>query len=171
MKQECELVFPSFLQFQDDIKRYIEKRLGDKSLAEDMTNDLAIKLWDTCEKLPDVKNTKAWLFRITNNMIYDHYRAISREKTKEQFTDRATDSEDGNEKEMNEIIENCLVSLIPEVSKTYQEALVLSDVEGVKQKEIAERLGISYSSVKMRVQRGRVQLKELFKENCKALCP
>ena len=165
MKHECELVFPSFLQFQDDIKSYIEKRIGDKSLAEDMTNDIAIKLWDTCEKLPEVKNIKAWLFRMTNNMIYDHFRAVTRAKKPLEAGEAL---QEGDETEIDEIITNCLISLIPEVSTTYQEALILSDVEGYKQKEIAEKLGISYSTVKMRVQRGRKQLKELFRENCKA---
>lgn len=168
MKQECELVFPSFLQFQEDIKRYIEMRIGDKSVAEDLTSDLAVKLWDTCEKLPDVKNVKAWLFRIANNMIYDHYRSIA--KINEQIGVKEQNNLESEETEMDEIITNCLLSLIPEVSETNQEALILSDVKGYKQKDIAEQLGISYSSVKMRVQRGRQQLKVLFKENCQAVC-
>jgi RNA polymerase sigma-70 factor (ECF subfamily) len=44
--------------------------------------------------------------------------------------------------------------------------LRLSELEGISQKEIAVRLGISYSGAKSRIQRGREKLKQLFYECC-----
>jgi RNA polymerase sigma-70 factor (ECF subfamily) len=56
-----------------------------------------------------------------------------------------------------------LISTLP---APYRDALVLTEFEGLTQKEMAERLGISLSGAKSRVQRGREQLKRMLLERC-----
>ena len=56
--------------------------------------------------------------------------------------------------------------MINDLPKNYREALILSDLKNNKQKDIAEKLDISYSGVKSRVQRGRVLLQKSFKDCC-----
>jgi RNA polymerase sigma-70 factor (ECF subfamily) len=56
--------------------------------------------------------------------------------------------------------------MIYSLSEPYRDALVLTEFEGLTQKELAERLGISLSGAKSRVQRGREQLKVMLHECC-----
>lgn len=56
-----------------------------------------------------------------------------------------------------------IISTLPD---KYREALMLSDIKGVSQKEIAEQLNISYSGAKSRVQRGREMLKATYEKCC-----
>ncbi|RMG58329.1 MAG: sigma-70 family RNA polymerase sigma factor [Bacteroidetes bacterium] len=53
----------------------------------------------------------------------------------------------------------CIRPMIEGLPEPYREALWLSEMEGLSQKELAARLGISYSGAKSRVQRGREKLK------------
>ena len=50
--------------------------------------------------------------------------------------------------------------------KKYNEALYFTEIKGFSQKELAEKLNISYSGAKSRVQRGRILLKNLLTECC-----
>ena len=56
--------------------------------------------------------------------------------------------------------------MIYSLPKPYRDALVLTEFEGLTQKEMAKRLGISLSGAKSRVQRGREQLKQMLLERC-----
>ena len=74
--------------------------------------------------------------------------------------------EDEDEDFVNIAVENCVLQLLEQLPDKYKEAVKMSDLEGVNQKEIAEKLNISYSAAKMRVQRGRESLKSKFYECC-----
>jgi RNA polymerase sigma-70 factor, ECF subfamily len=56
--------------------------------------------------------------------------------------------------------------MIYSLPEPYREALVLTEFDGLSQQQLAERLGISLSGAKSRVQRGRQQLKEMLHECC-----
>lgn len=60
----------------------------------------------------------------------------------------------------------CLQPLIHNLPKIYQAALVLSELEGLPQKEVANRLGLSLSGAKSRVQRGREMLRRRLLDCC-----
>jgi RNA polymerase sigma-70 factor (ECF subfamily) len=62
--------------------------------------------------------------------------------------------------------EKKLAPWIYSLPRKYREPLVLSEIEGVKQKDIAKRMGLSYSGLKSRVQRGREMIKDMFIECC-----
>lgn len=55
---------------------------------------------------------------------------------------------------------SCLQPLVADLPETYQSALVLAELEGLPQKEVARRLGLSLSGAKSRIQRGREQLRQ-----------
>jgi RNA polymerase sigma-70 factor (ECF subfamily) len=64
-------------------------------------------------------------------------------------------------------IDNCLMPMIWNLPDTYREAVMLSEIEGQTQKEVAEKIGISVSGAKSRVQRGRGMIKDMLLDCCK----
>lgn len=60
----------------------------------------------------------------------------------------------------------CIRSTIKRLPEKYREALELTEFQGLSQKELSEKLGISYSGAKSRVQRGRRKLKQLLEGCC-----
>jgi RNA polymerase sigma-70 factor (ECF subfamily) len=61
----------------------------------------------------------------------------------------------------------CIVPMIDALPEKYKQAITLSEIEGISQKDLAKNLNISYSGAKSRVQRGREMLKSLLQECCK----
>jgi RNA polymerase sigma-70 factor, ECF subfamily len=156
----CSAVAPVFLAYEAQLKGFVQKRILDKDEANDILQQLYLKVYKHCEQLPEVKNMKAWLYQITRNAVYDFFRENSRYQS---ITDVELEELPDDTRHDVEALVEPLISLLPE---EYAEALRLSELEGVSQKEIAERLGISYSGAKSRVQRGREKLKALFVECC-----
>jgi len=156
----CSAVAPVFLAYEAQLKGFVQKRVLDKDEANDILQQLYLKLYKNCEQLPDVENMKAWLYQITRNTVYDFFRESSRYQPIDEL--ELEEFADDTRHDVEALVEP-LISLLPE---EYAEALRLSELEGISQKEIAARLGISYSGAKSRVQRGREKLKGLFIECC-----
>ncbi|MGJ3235271.1 sigma-70 family RNA polymerase sigma factor [Marivirga sp.] len=163
MNEECKAVFPIYLEFKDEIQHHILKKVKSKEIAEDLTSQLALKLYGMCEKLQDVKNLRAWLYRVASNVVMDYFRD-EQKKINQPLAESFSEEED--QEFVNIAAENCVLKLLEQLPDKYREAVRMSDLEGVNQKEIAEKLNISYSAAKMRVQRGRESLKSKFYECC-----
>ncbi|SFG44063.1 RNA polymerase sigma factor SigZ [Pontibacter chinhatensis] len=163
-QDSCAAVAPAFLAYEAQLRGFVLKRVQDKAETDDILQQLYLKLYKNCEQLQGVHNLKAWLFQITRNTVHDFFRENSRRQplAEEAELPEPEDLSEQNRQEVEALVEP-LINLLP---TEYAEALRLSELEGVSQKEIAERLGISYSGAKSRVQRGREKLKQLFLECC-----
>jgi RNA polymerase sigma-70 factor, ECF subfamily len=60
----------------------------------------------------------------------------------------------------------CASRFVRELPQPYREALEMTDLEGLSQRDVADRLGMSHSGLRTRVQRGRERLRELVSECC-----
>ncbi|MEJ8803066.1 RNA polymerase sigma factor SigZ [Pontibacter sp. H249] len=158
----CSAVAPVFLAYEAQLKGFVQKRIIDKDEVNDILQQLYLKVYKNCEQLQEVKNTKAWLYQITRNAVYDFFRENSRRQSIADLELTEGELPEDTRYEVEALVEPLINLLPPE----YAEALRLSELEEVSQKEIAERLGISYSGAKSRVQRGREKLKALFMECC-----
>ncbi|WP_242916304.1 RNA polymerase sigma factor SigZ [Pontibacter liquoris] len=159
----CAAVAPVFLAYEARLKGFVLKRIADKADADDMLQQLYLKLYKNCEQLQDVRDIKAWLYQITRNALVDFYREHSRHTS---IADAGELPEEDFSEHAQPEIEALVLPLLTLLPPEYAEALRLSELEGISQKEIAARLGISYSGAKSRVQRGREKLKALFLECC-----
>jgi RNA polymerase sigma-70 factor, ECF subfamily len=156
----CELVAPSFLEYKKLLEAFLLKRTRDKGISDDILHDVYLKLYRNCEKLPEVRNVKAWLFEVTRNALTDHFRSAGKYQILEQ------DIEESWQPELKGDIDRYLFPLIGLLPEMYREPVILNELEGKTQQQIADKLGISLSGAKSRVQRGRQMLKQLFLECC-----
>jgi RNA polymerase sigma factor (sigma-70 family) len=95
------------------------------------------------------------------NAIVDHYR--SQKPWEELPVDIAAPE---SKRDYVAELATCLQPLIAEMPETYRTALVLSEIEGLPQREVADRLNISLSGAKSRVQRGREKLRQHLLDCC-----
>lgn len=158
----CNQVAPFFLAYEEKLRGFIQKQVRDAETARDISQALYLKIYQNCEQLPKVNNPKAWLYQVTRNAVMDYFRENKLVITLEPNQDLISDTETSFAKELLELVAPML-SLLPE---EYAEPLYLSDIKGLPQKEIAQRLNLSLSGTKSRIQRGREKLKDLFKECC-----
>lgn len=159
----CASVAPVFLEYEKQLKRFVQKRVKDSGNTDDILQQLYLKLYKNCEQLQGINNMNAWLYQITRNTVNDFFRENSKTVALAEDAEIADTNEQDLVKQEIEALVRPLIQLLP---KEYAEALLLSEIEGISQKEIAEKLGISYSGAKSRVQRGREKLKQKFMECC-----
>lgn len=162
MKKECCSIDEVIREFYDYLKHFILKKVQNETVAEDIVQEVAIKLVESHHKNADIGNIKAWLFQVARNTIYDHLK-----KNKNAFDiddENMLRSEESTEFELS--VYDYIVPMIQFLPKKYAEPLYWSDLDKLSQIEIAKKLNLSHSAAKMRVQRARVKLRELFIECC-----
>jgi RNA polymerase sigma-70 factor (ECF subfamily) len=119
--------------------------------------------------LRDDERFGPWVYSIARNAIADHLRAKKRhpvaaaEAPEEETPSPDAEDERAAEKDLAAYV----AAFVAMLDTPYREALTLTELEGLTQKEAASMLGISLSAMKSRVQRGREQLREALEACCK----
>lgn len=153
-------------EFAARLKSFIARRVSNPADAEDLAQDVLYKIYARIHQLNEPEKVHAWLFQIARNAITDYYRAGDR---KLEFYDELPETAaveglfDGAAEE--EVL-SWLAPMTANLPEKYRQALQLTDFQGLTQKQLAERLGISLSGAKSRVQRGRERLREVLSRCC-----
>jgi len=149
--------------------------LGDRVLAEDVVQDAFISAFKGFEKFENRSSIKTWLHRITVNAALMKLRKLKR--LSEQTMDDDSFEFDQNgcriEFSWNQIVSTDTIvendqyrtqihSAIDNLPDVYRIVLLLRDIEGYSTNEVAQRLGVSESNVKVRLHRARAALKKLI---------
>lgn len=150
-------------QFHQPLKTYISHRVNDQSIVDDLLQIVFMKIQVHLPNLIDEQKIDSWIYRITRNTIIDFYRT---KKTSEILPDVLHFNDSAEEENFTKEATVCIRSTIKRLPEKYREALELTDFQGLSQKELSEKLGISYSGAKSRVQRGRGKLKQLLEGCC-----
>ena len=153
-------------QFNRKILNFIKSRVDNTQEAEDILQDVFLKIHINIEGLKSGEKIPAWIYRITRNTITDYYREKGR-KSFIKFDELIYPPEDESKSPGNNDIAACLDSFMKILPEKYKATLELDGVRGMKQKHIAENLNISLSAVKSRIKRGRQMIKQHFIDCCK----
>jgi RNA polymerase sigma-70 factor (ECF subfamily) len=145
---------------------FLQKRVGDRALAEDILQDAFAKGLDGLDSLRAEESAVAWFYRILRNAIIDHRR---RDGTKTRALDSfAAEVEQHVEPdvEVKNVICRCVGELATTLKPEYAEALKHVEVEGLAVKDFAERAGISSNNAAVRVFRAREALRKQVARSC-----
>lgn len=148
-------------QFSDQIQGFFTKRVNDTSVAEDLRQEVFLKIHGSLDQLKDSHKLRPWIFAIARNVLHDYYKARGKDIIEDEIRFQTSD-----DPKFESDIRSCLVPMIEKLPEKYREAIMLSEIQGMSQKELAQRLGLSHSAARSRVQRGRELLKASFIECC-----
>ncbi len=160
MEEKIELIWKDY---HDKLLSFIQSRVNDNNMSEDILQDVFVKILTKINTLKDNSKLRSWLYQVTRNAISDYYRD---KKKADSVSADGFDLEFCNEDNMMKEVESwvgCLIKGLPDI---YREAVELSEIEGIPQKDIAKKLNISYPNARSRVQRGRNLLKNRLTECC-----
>ncbi len=153
--QSYQEIWDIWLESKEKLNRYILSRFKDKELAQDISQDVLLKMHKSCCSDRNIKNINSWLFQIAHNSALDHIK-----KSKKEFElDIDLEEPQNIWTDLSEFIEP-MIDCLPE---SYAIPLRMFDIEGKSHKVIAEELNLNLSASKSRVHRGRDQLKEQIK--------
>jgi len=139
---------------QAQLKSFIIRKVKDEAVADDIVQDVFLKVHSRLAQLKDSEKITGWIYQITRNAVTDYFRAQSK-----TIAHRDLDWE-SDKQALNQCVSGCLMEMLDSLPEKYREALKLAEMENVSQIELAKRLNISYSGAKSRVQRARLMLKE-----------
>lgn len=148
--------------FKSDLLRFIQSRINDRDLANDILQDVFVKIHANLNALNTNTSLISWVYRITRNTIIDHYRRKKILVYKEDIQDLLSEEEPSQVKDFSQ----CLGSFIAQLPDKDREALEKTGYGKMSQKTYAELTNESYSAVKSRVQRARKKVKDLFVDCC-----
>ncbi|NND34312.1 MAG: RNA polymerase sigma factor [Saprospiraceae bacterium] len=155
------------LPLKDKLYRFALRIVKDSPEAEDIVQEIMIKVWDKREDWSSWSSLEAMCMTMTRNLAIDRTRSKHRKVTDlpegyDMVADSATPEQAASSKDMMNHIRH-IIDQLPEKQKSI---IQLRDVEGYTYKEIAELLEIPLSQVKVGVHRARLFLKnELIKSS------
>ena len=151
--------------FHVPLQQFIRRRVSDDDMAEDLLQDVFLDIYQHLDTLRDVKKLECWIYQVTRNAIIDYYRSQRATTTLEEPEALQLSEELPDEDIVTELFPSVrgMVLSLPEQDR---QALILTEYQGLTQKELAERLGISVSGAKSRVQRARAKLKQQLLACC-----
>jgi RNA polymerase sigma-70 factor (ECF subfamily) len=155
------------------VRGFVGSRVRDSASAEDIAQDVLLKISARLDSLKSTERIEAWTFRIARNSISDYFRAA---RPLEQFQEEVhsknlvSASEADNFDEDSRLrgeINAYIRSVIEALPSIHREALLLTEYDGLSQVQLARRLGLSVSAAKSRVKRARAALKEEIERCCR----
>ncbi len=147
----------------DKLRGFIQSRVGDKHTAEDILQDVFIKVNNRLDSVKETSKIQGWIYRIARNAIIDHYRS---RKITTQLPDSLTAPEADRGDQVRQEMQQWLAPMIQALPGLYRDTLVLADIRRVPQKEVAALQGLSLPGAKARIKRGRRMLKESLHACC-----
>jgi RNA polymerase sigma-70 factor (ECF subfamily) len=147
---------------RSSLRAFLLSRMRNPSDVDDVLQDTLAKAFQKLHTLNSELSIKSWLFQIAHNAMMDYYRRQRREAS--VSADDLWYGESGETAEHP--LEGCVDPFLNALPNESGDLLRAVELRGVSQKEYAQRLGVSYSTLKSRVQASRKQLRRLFDQCC-----
>jgi len=171
-----------YAAFHAKIYRYLRRLVGDQD-AEDLTQEVFAKVSRSMADFRGEAQLSTWIYRIATNAAIDRLRSPTFRRCFDEClsintleesanTFNAKDAWTGEKKPsaeqqvMRDAMNDCISGLIQDLPENYRTVLVLSELEGLDNKEIANILEVSVGSVKIRLHRAREKLRQALTTHC-----
>ena len=151
-----------YRDLDSSLRKFIRNRVADHDITEDILQEVYIKIHTSIGSLRDTKRLTPWVYQITRNAIIDQYRRARPESELQENLVALQPEEPDVYANLAASVRGMMNCLPGE----YRQALELADLQGMKQKEVAEQIGLSVSGAKSRIQRARQKLKQAFLDCC-----
>ena len=161
MEQNATILETVWGDYRKELLAFIRTKITSPEDAEDILTDVFVKLarQEALSRTPH--SLPNWLYRVARNSIIDFYRMRRPlENLPEDFIREQPDPQ------ISSTLSACISPMIHMLPDAYKIPLLLSEIEGKKQKQVAKELGLSLPAVKSRILRGRKKLKALMVSCC-----
>ena len=175
MTDDSELRFQQvYDEHHAKILRYLTRLVG-ATEAEDLTQEVFVKIGQALETFRGEASLATWLYRIATNAALDRLRRPAIRQAAEKMLPMV---EDGGETVIGEgaasaeegvihhQMNGCIREIIGALPEAYRSVIILSELEGLKDAEIAGILGVTLRTAKMRLHRARAKLREELTAAC-----
>jgi len=148
-----------------DMRQFIRRRVSDEHAADDLLQEVFIRIHRNLGTLQDADRLLAWVYQIARNVIRDYQRKATDSTVSLDDTD-PIDAGSGVLKRSQCPPAVWLSEMIAALPEAYRDAVRLAEINGLTQQEMADRFDLTLSGAKSRVQRGRALLRRALDACC-----
>ena len=155
-------------ELERHLRPYLARRVASAADIDDLLQDIFVRLHRSLGSLRDEERFGGWVYRIAHSAIVDKARRQGRAPIVPSSDGLVPEASavDGLDDGLQSDLGECVALFVSRLPSPYREAVTLTELEGLTQKDAAEMLGISLSGLKSRVQRGRDKIRHMFEECC-----
>ncbi|MEJ2200874.1 MAG: sigma-70 family RNA polymerase sigma factor [Desulfuromonadaceae bacterium] len=155
-------------EFRPRIRRYL-RHLAGETEADDLTQEVFIRVDGALDGFRGEAALSTWIYRIATNVARDHARRRGRwietdPETVETLPDPAQEGAD--RAYIRQEMRACVRDLVEQLPENYRVVLLLADFEELANADIAEILGLTLETVKIRLHRARSSFREILRRRC-----
>jgi len=155
----------AWIELDAKLRPFIARRVRSASDVDDVVQDVFLRMQRGLAGLRDDERFGPWVYQVARSAIAHHHRVRARHPISD-----AEPSEQASEEEIDanaeELLATYVAPFVAMLPSPYREALTLTELEGLTQKDAAAMIGISVPGMKSRVQRGRQQLRAVMEACC-----
>lgn len=157
-----------FGEFHRRLRAFISRRVGHPADADDVLQETFLRIHRHLGEVRGADRLTAWVFQVARSAIVDHYR---RQRPSEALGDNEPPADgaaavaDESASELEELAA-CLAPMVAALPPRDREAIELSELKGLTQREASARAGVTLSGMKSRVQRARRKLRAMLLDCC-----
>ena len=176
-------LLPKVASHRDAVYRYILSIMRDPAEADDLTQDTLLRAQTSLATLKDGAKLASWLYRIATNICYDRFRQPSFRQRGRSLDARGEEADGLGEADApvdpsprldkameQEEMSACVQNYLTDLPDPYRAVILLHDIEGMTNPEIAEMLEVSLATVKIRLHRARNKLRAALEAGCSFSC-
>lgn len=150
-------------EFDTQLRQFIHKRVSDVDDTEEILQEIYLRIHTHIDTVRETNKVQSWIYQISRNAIIDYYR---RRRTTLELPESIALPAEPDEPDAARELAASLQTMIRCLPEKDQQALLLVELQGMTQQTLAQRLGISLSGAKSRVQRAREKLREALLDCC-----
>jgi len=162
-------------RYKDRLLNFIFGYVHSKESAEDIVQDTFLKLYTSADMYKEIAKFSTWIFTIAANLAKTELRKLKRRKIF-SITDMGFDDKDYEIPSESNVPENSINSkyqmkyilkAIYKLDEPFKTALILRDIQELSYEEVSNIVDISIGTVKSRINRGRLKLQKILKNENK----
>ena len=163
-----------FAAHYEEVHRLVLRLVREPAAARDLTQETFTRAYQALAGFRGDATLKTWLARIAQNLVLDHFRRLAREHAggtawlDDADVQSLPETNALDQAQASQLHESnaCVQRCVDHLAEAYRQAVVLHDMAGMTNGEIAKLLGVSLATVKIRVHRGRQQLRAMVARHC-----
>ena len=152
-----------WMHLSSDLRRFIRRRVPDDHVADDLLQETFMRVHRSIGTLQEAERLAAWVYQIARNVVHDHHRKTTTSTVALVDAENVSDEHD-SQSVCRSIA--WLEEMIQSLPEGYRQAVQMAEIEEQSQRVVADRLGLSLSGAKSRIQRGRAMLKDVLDRCC-----
>ena len=139
-----------YLEYKEKVFRYVRGKVASTADAEDITLEIFLRVQISLDSYDEEKATlSTWIYTITHNAVCNYYRDESKRALSLDENDLCSDTDDGVMSEIeNEILKENLAIALETLTEREQDIIVLYYYHEIPLRDIAIKMGITYTNAK-----------------------